>query len=99
MSRFFSRMSPPRHRNLSRRFRLLRLEDRLAPAAFVVTSTADTGVGTLRNQIIATNGAGGADTITFDKTVFATVQTIKLTSGEIAVSDSLTITGPAAGVT
>ena len=44
----------------------------------------------------------GANTITFDPTVFATAQTITLTGGQLALSNTSgaeTITGPAAGVT
>ncbi|HJT68495.1 MAG TPA: choice-of-anchor Q domain-containing protein [Pyrinomonadaceae bacterium] len=60
----------------------------------LVTSTADTGAGSLR-QIIA-DACDGAK-ITFDTAgAFATPQTITLTSGEIVVSKNLTITGPAA---
>ena len=42
------------------------LEQRIAPASFVVTSSADLGSGTLREAILAANRALGADTITFD---------------------------------
>ncbi len=41
------------------------LEDRLAPAAFVVMDTADSGSGSLRAAIDAANAAGGSNTITF----------------------------------
>lgn len=57
----------------------------------VVTSSADAGSGSLRDQI--TNATGG-DTIVFDATLNGS--TITLTSGEIAFSKSLTIIGPGA---
>jgi CSLREA domain-containing protein len=91
------------------------LEDRLAPSvALVVNSLADNtdldGVVTLREAILAANtnttvgdavhdGSGGIDTITFDPAVFATPQTITLTLGELPITDSVMITGPAAALT
>lgn len=41
------------------------LEDRLAPATFTVTNTADSGAGSLRQAILSANAAFGADTIAF----------------------------------
>lgn len=67
-----------------------------APAAeaanFPVNSLANSGAGTLRNQIVAANGAAGPDTISF--TGAATSGEIRLTTGEIAITDDLTINGP-----
>ncbi len=57
-----------------------------------VTSTADSGPGTLRQAVL---DAASDDTIFFDSTVFATAQTITLTSGEITLNKSLTIDGSA----
>jgi hypothetical protein len=88
------------------------LEDRLAPAVLTVNSTADdTTAGdqlvTLREAIAAANGdsatdlgqaGSGADAIVFDPALFATPQTITL-SGALGITESLTITGPAAGLT
>jgi co-chaperonin GroES (HSP10) len=57
----------------------------------VVTTTADSGVGSLRQALfIACVGS----TITFDAAVFATPQTITLTSGELLITKNLTIDGP-----
>ncbi len=70
------------------------LEDRTTPTTFTVNSAADSGVGTLRNQIALANANPGPDTINFDPAVFSTPQTITLTSGQITVSDSTTIIGP-----
>jgi hypothetical protein len=66
--------------------------------SLVVASAADSGANTLRQAVLAANFQPGADTITFDATFFSTPQTITLTSGEIAVSDVVTITGPGAAV-
>jgi hypothetical protein len=61
--------------------------------AQVVANTADSGAGSLRQAVIDSCPGG---TITFDTAgVFATPQTITLTSGEIVIDRSLTITGPA----
>ena len=62
-------------------------------ATLNVTSTLDGGsAGTLRTVLA---GAANGDTITFDTNgVFATPQTIVLTSGELLVANSVTILGP-----
>jgi predicted outer membrane repeat protein len=82
---------------------LLELEGRRLLATFTVTSTADDGgAGTLRSAIAEANVASGATTIDFDPTVFATPQTITLSGSQLELSNpngTLTITGPAAGVT
>ncbi|MBS1188759.1 MAG: hypothetical protein H6R10_551, partial [Rhodocyclaceae bacterium] len=54
-------------------------------ATFTVTSNADSGVGTLRNQIAA---ASTGDTITFNAGM-----TISLSSGQLGINKSLTIDG------
>jgi hypothetical protein len=60
----------------------------------LVTTTADTGAGSLRQ--IVTDACDGA-TITFDTAgAFSTPQTITLTTGELVVSKNLTIRAPAA---
>jgi hypothetical protein len=73
----------------------------------VVNSTAD-GSGNqpgkldLRGAVDLADVLTGAQTITFDPTVFAKAQTIVLTAGPIELSQTSgleTITGPAAGVT
>lgn len=56
------------------------LEDRLAPALFTVTSTADTGVGSLRAAVDAANSVGGSSTITVAPAVAG--QTITLTGND-----------------
>src|SRR5262249_44190965 len=62
----------------------------------VVTSTADSGPGTLR-AVLATAAADGSANITFDPTVFATPQTITLTSGTLNIPSNTTITGATSG--
>ena len=71
----------------------------------VVNSTAD-GSGNqpgkldLRGAVNLADVLTGAQTITFDPTVFATAQTIVLTAGPLELSDTggtQTITGPAGG--
>ncbi len=82
------------------------------PAALVVTTTADklnfdnTGLA-LREALFLANGAGTPQTITFDPTVFATPQTITLTTigdptagpSAFGIRTEVTIVGSAAGVT
>ena len=56
----------------------------------------------LRQAIAQANTNRGNETITFDKTVFKTPQTITLTGTQLELSDTTgteTITGPKAGVT
>lgn len=54
-----------------------------------VTTTADSGPGSLRNAIEA---SGDGDSIYFDSSLNG--QTITLTSGELAINASITISGP-----
>jgi hypothetical protein len=63
-----------------------------------VINTNDAGSGSLRQAILNANAAPGLDTIVFDSTVFATPQTIILTSGELLVTQDVIITGPGAGL-
>lgn len=46
--------------------RLAPLEPRLLMASFVVTSEADSGVGSLRDAILLANATAGSDTILFN---------------------------------
>ncbi|UBF28134.1 DUF4347 domain-containing protein [Kovacikia minuta CCNUW1] len=65
---------------------------------FVVTSTADSGEGSLRQAIANANSLNGTDTITFGGSTFtdATPDTISLASGQLSITDSVTITGTGA---
>jgi len=64
-------------------------------AIFDVSTLSDSGAGSLRQAIADANAAAGADTITFQSAVTGT---ITLTSGEIDITDSLTIDGPGAAM-
>jgi hypothetical protein len=85
------------------------LEDRLALATLVVTTTADTvdagdGVMSLREAVTQAASLAGSDVITFDSNVFATPQTVTLARGAIHIpgageSNKFTIRGPEASLT
>ena len=64
----------------------------LAAATFTVTSTADSGAGTLRQAIIDANNAGGADTIAFN-IAGSGVHTIALATPLPAITSAATIDG------
>jgi len=80
------------------------LEDRRL-LSIVVNNATDVPVAgetDLRQAIAQANATAGANTITFDPTVFTTPQTINLTGGQLELSNTTgteTITGSAAGVT
>lgn len=66
---------------------------------YTVTSTDDSGAGSLRQAILDANANAGADTITFGG-IFtdATPDTITLTSGQLTITDGVTITGTGANL-
>jgi hypothetical protein len=64
------------------------LEDRSLPSVLTVTSTADSGAGTLRAEIAA---AQSGDTIVF---ALPRPSTIQLTSGTLTIGSSIHISGP-----
>jgi hypothetical protein len=68
------------------------LEDRSLPSTFTVLNLLDTGTGSLRAAVAAANANAGADVIDF-----AVSGTIGLTSGQLDVTDSVTINGPGTG--
>jgi hypothetical protein len=63
-----------------------------ALATFTVTNTNDSGVGSLRQEILNANAAAGTDTIDFN-IVGAGVHTINLTSALPTITDQVTIDG------
>jgi hypothetical protein len=65
---------------------------------FFVINTNDSGLGSLRQAILDANNDSGAETVTFTGSVFtdATPDTITLSSGELAITGDLTITGTGA---
>ncbi len=72
---------------------LERLEDRILLSAFTVLNLKDSGAGSLRAAVAAANANPGADSINFAHGLHGT---IPLTSGELQITDSLTINGPGA---
>ena len=60
-------------------------------ATFTVNNNNDSGLGSLRQAIIDANAATGLDTIEFADNLSG--QTITLTSGELQITDHLTING------
>lgn len=65
---------------------------RMTAATYTVTSKLDSGDGSLRQAILLANNNPGPDIVDF-----AITGTITLTSGELAITDALTIIGPGAG--
>ena len=90
-TRRFARFDGQGSRRRSFQPRLLALEDRTLPSTFTVLNLHDAGAGSLRAAIIAANAHSGADTIVFAAGVHGT---IGLTSGQLAISDSVAINGP-----
>src|SRR5437762_10863248 len=86
--------STPAHRPAPRfRPQLETLEARDVPSTLTVLNNLDSGAGSLRAEIAAANSK---DTIVFAPSLDG--QTIALTSGELAITKSLTIQGPGAGL-
>ncbi len=97
--RLLSRERRQRRRRL--RPTVLTLESRELLSMLTVSSTNDSGTGSLRAAVNQANSDGGGDTIVFSS-LFNTPQTITLTSGQLELTGTTaptTITGPAAGVT
>src|SRR3954470_4411794 len=63
-------------------------------ATFTVSNLNDSGPGSLRQAVLDANASAGADDVVFGPGVTGT---ITLTSGEILITDSLFVHGPAAG--
>ncbi len=59
-------------------------------AQFTVTNNNDSGAGSLRQAVLDANATAGADEIGFDEGL----GTITLTSGQIEITDDLSIVGP-----
>jgi hypothetical protein len=88
-----SRRIPTSRRPARYRPRIEVLETRWVPSTLTVTTTADSGPGSLRAELAV---AKSGDTIVFDPSLNG--QTINLTSGELDIKKSVTIQGPGAGL-
>src|SRR4051812_27047870 len=66
-----------------------RLEERTLLSNFVVTNTLDdNSAGSLRSEVNLATTTAGANTVTFDASVFGTIpRTITLTSGQLDLTD------------
>ncbi len=87
----------PRNRSARRgRFvpRLDVLEDRALPSTFTVLNLGDSGAGSLRQAVLDANASPGADVIDFAPA--ARDGTITLATGQLSVTDDLTLDGPGA---
>lgn len=92
--RVLARTHRPRRGIRHRRAIIESLEPRTLLTAYSVTNLNDAGAGSLRDAISLANANSGAD-----KIMFATSGTIALTTGQMVVTDSLTITGNGAANT
>ena len=68
------------------------LEDRTVPSTITVSNLLDSGPGSLRQAVLDANSLAGADRIRFAPA--ARDGTIVLTSGQLNITDDLTIDGP-----
>ncbi len=75
--------------------RLEALECRALPSTFTVLNFGDSGAGSLRQAVLDANANPGADLIRFAPT--ARDGTLALTSGQLSITDDLTLDGPGAG--
>ena len=78
-----------KHQYIARSLTMECLEERRLLAVFSVINTENAGFGSLRRAINAANATPGADTIRFASDLAG--QTIDLTSGELEVTETLTI--------
>src|SRR5262249_40600280 len=85
------RPSRLRKRPIAAQLNVTRLEDRTVPSSFTVLNLADSGLGSLRAAIADANANPGADLIVFARE--ARDGTIKLSSGELNITDDLRIDG------
>src|SRR5262245_65680404 len=87
-------VSVMRTRTRSPRLHVELLEDRWMPSTFLVENPADSGAGSLRQAILDANANPGADVIDFAPA--ARNGAITFTSGQVSITDDLTIDGPGA---
>jgi len=67
-------------------------------ATFTVENTNDSGPGSLRQAVLDANTNPGPDEIVFMDGLLGTIPSDVPFSGEMAITDDLTITGPGADV-
>lgn len=67
-------------------------------STYVVSNTANSGAGSLRQAVLDANAHAGPDVITFVPAVFSTPQTIIITGETPVITDELSIVGPGAGL-
>src|SRR5947209_7264559 len=95
-SRLLDRWNSKRHasrpRRRARRPGLEALEGRLAPAVYAVTTTNDSGAGSLRQAILSANAHAGTDSIAFN-IPGAVHQQLHLASALPALTGTVTIDG------
>jgi hypothetical protein len=84
---------PTGQARLRRQFILEVLEDRTLPSTFTVLNLNDNCPGSLRTAVAASNATAGANTIDFAHRLHGT---IGLSSGELLITNSVTINGPGA---
>src|SRR5262249_22599462 len=95
LSTWFATSTNGKRRSSRRRFvpRLELLEGRALPSTFTVLNLADSGDGSLRQAVLSANANPGPDAIDFADGLTGT---IGLTTGQLAITDGLTIDGPGA---
>lgn len=71
------------------------LEDRLAPATFAVLNLNDSGPNSLRQAVLDANNTAGPNLINFQPGLTGT---ITLTSGQLEITNDLTVQGPGANL-
>src|SRR5262249_34860316 len=87
-------VSVMRTRSRNPRLHVELLEDRWMPSIFLVENLADSGLGSLRQAILDANAQPGADLIAFAPA--ARDGAVALTTGQLSITDDLTIDGPGA---
>ncbi|HEY2784526.1 MAG TPA: right-handed parallel beta-helix repeat-containing protein [Fimbriiglobus sp.] len=91
LSTWLGRPTPARRSDQSRPF-LERLDDRALPSTFWVSSTLDSGPGSLRQAVLGANAHPGSDEIRFKHSAEGTV----ILTAELGVTDDVAIDGPGA---